>query len=77
MATKKKKKDIWFRKTRGSYLPCAPQAWALYAFTIVYVFVPVISHVVSHQTVIYTITGFIVRLFLAWIVLTYIAKKKS
>lgn len=77
MATKKKKKEIWFRKTRGSYLPCKGQGWALYAFTIAYVFIPVVPNIMSNQTVIYVITGFIIRLFLAGIVLTYIAKKKS
>lgn len=74
---KKLKEDVWFRRVRGSYLPCSKKGWITYAAAIVYILLPFWPDIMGHQTMVYVMTSFVTRLVLAGLVLTYIAKKKS
>lgn len=38
MFWKKKNKNIWFTRVRGSYLPCSWQGWLIYAGFVAFLF---------------------------------------
>jgi hypothetical protein len=71
------KKNIWFIKKRGSYLPCSIQGWITY--------IPYIGYLVSSAIIVNIHTGTVVDLLYgivpqwvaATVVLTWIAGKRS
>jgi hypothetical protein len=74
---KKHKKDVWFTKVRGSYLPASWQAWLLYLVFSVYILGPLLDELWSDRSLVSQLTGYVTRILFSGIVMTWIAQKKS
>ncbi len=74
---KKVKRDIWFKKVRGSYLPASWQGWLTYVPFILYL-VAVLIVAFNTQD---TFFGYLMVVFpqfvAATVVMTYVASKTS
>ena len=71
------KKTTWFRKIRGSYLPCSWQGWLLYAVYASYI-LGIVAYVAANhydrlQAVFWVFPNWVAAL----IVMTWIAGQKS
>jgi len=72
-----KKSGAWFKKVRGSYLPCSWQGWVMY---IPYVYFLIISFLAVDKNS-HSVSDTLIGIFPYWIsasvVMTWIAKQKS
>jgi len=74
---KKHNHDVWFRKVRGSYLPCSWQGWLLYIPYTAYI-LGIVAYVTAHDydkllSVFLVVPNWVAAL----AVMTWIAKAKS
>jgi hypothetical protein len=78
-STKKKiKRGAWFYAVRGSYLPATWQAWSLYFIASFYILAPFIVAIKDQDvSIVYTLTGFVTRILLVGVTLTWLAQKKT
>ena len=74
----KRKSDKWFKKVRGSYLPCSWQGWLTYIPFIGYM---VLSYYVVYQHNENSVVDIIIGVFPQWIaatvIMTWLAQRKS
>lgn len=73
----KARKDVWFVKKRGSYLPCSWQGWLTYIPFVAYLITSLL--VVRHQfsSVITDIYYTLPQWVMAAVILTWVAQRKS
>lgn len=72
-----KKKNKWFKKIRGSYLPISWQAWALYVPFTIFLLTVLLAAVRSEHSVSDSLYMIFPQWVSAAVVLTWIANQKS
>lgn len=75
--TTKTKKDVWFVKKRGSYLPISWQAWFCYLLAVLYLAISCAYIVIMTDEAAWIIFHGLKDLLIAGVILTWIAQQKS
>jgi len=72
-----KKKQKWFTKVRGSYIPCSWQGWMLYIPFITYLIAVLVYATNNSHTAINALLIMFPQFVCSAIVMTWIASQKS
>ena len=76
MATKKKK-QAWFKKVRGSYLPCSWQGWLTYVPFVTFLLTVLVAALRTQHSVSDAFYAIFPQWVAAVVVMTWVAARKS
>jgi hypothetical protein len=75
--TKKTKKDVWFVRVRGSYLPASPEGWLLYIPFAAYLILTLVIAVRGESSIGLALLFVVPNWIAAAVIMTWIAIRKS